>query len=110
MLYTVQDGGTERTILAQLRPHEDIPDRILNAPELFEGSQFFLDAFWNLDSERSLGFGHKGRIYWCSIKEYALTYNLTIEEFDRLVYMITEMDIAYLNYLGEEAKERMEKK
>lgn len=90
-------GGIERDIVKQaVRSKQPIPDRILNAPTIRFGLDFFLQAFFDLDSERAVGFG-LGRIPWHSIRQYADEFELEGEYRESLFFFIHRMDTAYLN-------------
>lgn len=80
-----------------------LPERILNKPVLFEGLQFILEAFFDLDSERHHGNGLQ-RIPWSSIVKYAKLYEIEDQEFEEFQYLIKRMDGYLLNKL--EAKEK----
>lgn len=100
MLYALELGSTEQSIAKQsIRSGQPVPDRILNAPILRFGLEFYLQAFFDLDSERSQGMG-LGRIPWLAIKAYAAHYDLDDEQSDALIYFIRAMDIAHLKRLG----------
>lgn len=104
MLYVLELGSTERDIAKQaLRSGMQIPDRIKNAPVLRFGLQFYLQAFFDLDSERSQGFG-LGRIPWLAIKSYAVFYELDEEQSDCLIYFIRAMDSAHLKNVEAKTK------
>jgi hypothetical protein len=69
-------------------------------PILRYGLEFYLDAFFDLDTERSHGMGWT-RIPWSQIVQYGLFYNLDDEQMDDLVYFIIRMDIAHITRLDE---------
>jgi hypothetical protein len=95
-------GKAEQSIIKQaVRFGNPIPERIANAPKLNLGLQFYLDAFFDLDSERTHGFSLT-RIPWSAIVNYARATELDDQETDDLVYIIQAMDRAHL--------ERLEKK
>jgi hypothetical protein len=98
-------GPVEQNIALQAyRANEPLPDRIANAPELQEGLALYLQAFFDLDSERSSGLS-LGRIGWLSIRQYALTQKFDEVQTQDLHYFISNMDVAYL----ERAKEKEKK-
>ena len=104
MLYTLDLGSTERDIAKQLiRTGQPLPDRIANAPTLRLGLSFYLNAFFDLDSERTQGWG-LGRIPWLAIQQYAVFYELDEEQTDCLVYFIRAMDSAHLKRVEEQNK------
>lgn len=94
-------GPTEQSIAKQsVRSGQPIPDRIANAPALRLGLLFYLQAFFDLDAERSQGMG-LGRIPWSSVIQYAAHYELDEEQTDSLLDFIRIMDVAHLKRLAE---------
>lgn len=92
-------GPSEQQIVAQaLRMGKPIPDRILNAPELHLGLELYLNAFLDLDSERSHGFGLTA-IPWTSIKQYADAFELDEVQTSDLFFFVKKMDQAHLKRL-----------
>lgn len=86
----------EKDIAKQaIRSGQPLPERIANAPSLRFGLNFYLQAFFDLDSERSQGLG-LGRIPWLAIQEYARFYECDEEQTDCLIYFIRAMDSAHL--------------
>jgi hypothetical protein len=105
LLYTLELGSMERNIVRQaLRTGQPIPDRILNAPMLRQGLVFYLEAFFDLDSERSQGMG-LGRIPWIAITQYAEYYGLDDEQTDSLLYFIKALDSAHLQRIKEKGND-----
>jgi hypothetical protein len=97
-------GSIEQSIVKQaLRSGQPIPDRIMNAPALRFGLLFYLQAFFDLDAERSQGMG-TGRIPWLAINQYAKYYALDEEQTECLIYFIREMDSVHLKRLREESE------
>lgn len=95
-------GNIERGIVKQaVRSGQPVPDRILNAPVLRFGLLFYLQAFFDLDSERAQGMS-LGRIPWMAIKHYADHFELDEGQTDALFYFIREMDSAHLKRLESE--------
>lgn len=79
---------------------QQLPDRIANAPELIQGSELYLQAFFDLDCERSHGMGLT-RIPWSSIKDYAIAFDFSVRQTEDLFYYIRALDSANLIYLEE---------
>ena len=77
-----------------------MPERIANAPDLFMGLEMYLQAFFDLDSERSHGMGLT-RIPWSSIADYSIAFELDDEQTACLFYHIRTMDEANLIRLDE---------
>lgn len=78
-----------------MRSGDPIPDRILNAPQIRFGLMLYLEAFFDLDSERVPGMA-LGRIPWIAIQRYAEHYELDEEQTECLFYFIRAMDTAHL--------------
>jgi hypothetical protein len=94
-------GPIERNVAKQAyRQGQPLPDRIANAPELQFGLQLYLNAFFELDSERSHAMGLT-RISWSSIKDYAIAYEFDEEQTEDLFFIIKRMDSANLERLNE---------
>lgn len=88
----------EQDIIRQaVRSGQPIPDRIANAPKLRIGLRLFLQAFFDLDSERDQGWG-LGRIPWTAMRQYALFYELDQEQSDALIHFVQVMDTAFLKW------------
>lgn len=104
LLYILDMGSSEQTIVRQaIMAGEPIPDRIKDAPRLIPGLQFYLNAFFELDSERDMGWGI-GPIKRRAIWDYAVDYELDYDEREDLLYYIREMDNAHIAQVRE--KER----
>ena len=82
-----------KTIAECLRFKEPIPDKILNKPNLFLGLALYLNAWFELDTERAEALAPIKR---SSIFEYARDYELSEEQTDDLLYYINSMDTAHL--------------
>jgi hypothetical protein len=78
-------------------------------PCLNYGLEFFLDAFIDLDSERSHGMGWM-RIPWHCIWQYGIAYELDTEQMDDLIYFITRMDAAHIERLEEKREQTKNRK
>lgn len=76
---------------------EPIPDRIANAPELTLGLMLYMQAFFDLDSERQVGFS-VGRIKWSAIRDYADAFEFDAIQTEDLFYFIKELDKVYLEW------------
>lgn len=78
------------------------PDRIVNKPKLAPGLVFFFDAFWELDTERSLA--DLAPIPWSKVIMYGKEHGLGVEDREDLLYLIREGDNAYLRRMAEKRK------
>ena len=95
-------GNIEQNIIAQaVRAGAPIPDRIANAPVLMQGLGLYLQAFFDLDSERQIGFSILP-IPWRAVVKYAQVYGFDEEQREDLLFFIRRMDNAHI--------ERMNKK
>jgi len=89
-------GGIEQNIAKQaMRAGGKLPDRIANAPELKTGLRLYLDAFFDLDAERSHGMGLTS-IPWSKIKVYGEFWKFDGEQMEDLFFFIRRMDEAHL--------------
>jgi len=86
-----------------MRAGQPLPDRIANAPELEPGLQLFLQAFFDLDSERSHGNGLTA-IPWTSIATYARAFEFDEEQTEDLYFFVRRLDSEHLKRL--EAKRK----
>ena len=91
-----------------LRIRGKAPDKFIGGPELRFSLSLYYDAFFDLDSERSHGFGYK-RIPWHCIVEYATFYEFDEDQTDRLITHIQAMDIAYIKKLSDDAESKRKK-
>lgn len=102
MQYAFDIGASEQTIIRQaLQAGQPIPSRIANAPNLIQGLEIYLQAFFDLDSERSHAMGPTS-IPWTSISEYAKAFEFDETQTEDLFFFIKKLD-------GENLK-RIEKK
>ena len=92
-------GPIEQNIAKQAaRAGKPLPDKIANAPNLKIGLILFLDAFFDLDSDRVYGKG-LNPIKRIDIESYAKFYNFDTEQTEDLFYFIRKMDNAFLSFL-----------
>lgn len=103
-MYVLELAPIEQNIAKQaMRAGEDMPERIANAPELKSGLQLYLQAFFDLDAERTHALSLTP-IPWTSIKAYAEFYAFDIEQTEDLLFLIRRMDNAHLKRLAEKNK------
>ena len=103
-------GSSEKSIANQcMQDGTPLPDRIQNKPRLFEGLQFTLESFFQLDSERHHGNGLQ-RIPWSSIVAYASHHGMDYEETEEFIYLIRQMDESVLQRMTKEQKAREQRK
>lgn len=102
-------GQVEKNLAMQAyRNNEPLPDFIANAPELEEGLFFYLQAFFDLDSERTSGM-NRGQIPFFKIIKYAKHYKLDDDEESVLVHHIRLMDNAHLKRLADKDAEEQKR-
>lgn len=93
-------GPIEQNIAKQaMRSGAEMPERIANAPELKMGLQLYLNAFFDLDLERSHHLGITA-ISWSSIVNYSIACELDEDQREDLFYVIRKMDSAHLERLS----------
>lgn len=91
-------GEVEQMIARQARnTRQPLPDRIANAPQLEESLWFYMQAFFDLQSERSQGLG-PGQIPWRAIVHYGEYYSLNFNEIEVLIGHVRSLDSASLNW------------
>lgn len=100
MDYELKHGNSDQSVLQQaLKNGEELPDFIKNKPYLIDDSlQFYLQAFFILESERQVGFA-LGSIPVTRIIEYGkhLGYE-NYSDMQDFVYIIRRLDIHTVNY------------
>jgi len=108
LLYTLEQGEVEQRLIKQsLKMRKPLPKKIQNAPELNLGLELYWNAFWDLSTCRSTGFG-AGPIPWLAILEYTRTFEFDEEQQEDAFYLVRVMDNAYLNHHAD--KEGTDKK
>jgi hypothetical protein len=84
----------------------NIPDE----PELAAGSEFHLEAFNALTTDRQIGaMGGAGPIPWSSMDRYAARHEITGDAYDHFLRMLKALDGAYLAFLAEQAQRERER-
>lgn len=93
-------GATEQNIVRQAQlAKAPIPERIANAPVLLQGLELYLEAFFELDSSRPVGFSLLP-IPWGAIVDYCAVYGLDNEQREDMLYLIRRMDNAHIDRLN----------
>lgn len=96
MAYLSEMGPIEQNIAKQsMQSGQPLPDRIANAPELYQGLYLFLQAFFDLDSERE----PPKPIPWTSVLTYAVFNKFDEEQTEDLIYFIRKIDAEHLKKL-----------
>jgi hypothetical protein len=88
------EEGVLRQVMALRAP---IPKKFAEAPDIPLGLDMYLEAFWDLSSCRSAGWG-VGPIPWTAILDYAHAYGLDPEQTEDLVYYVRVLDKAYIEH------------
>lgn len=97
-------GQSEQAIIRQAKANRGpIPEKILNAPQLEFGLEWYYEAFGKLTTCRSIGMG-VGPIPWLAVNEFGKRYGLDLEEQEDLEFLISSMDDAYLKHAAEKAE------
>ena len=95
-------GAAEQNIIQQcLNSGEELPEEIVNRPEPMFGSSFYINAFNELDTERSHGMGIT-QIPWSSIMQYAHIEGMDRQEARDFLTVIRHIDYKYCLYLDKE--------
>ncbi len=102
----MEHGEVEASIIAQaLRTNRPIPEKLRNAPRLMTGLDLYYDAFMDLTSCRTMGFG-MGQIPWTTINDYAVANKFSEEQTEDLLHHIRFMDHAYLDHWNKKQKDK----
>ena len=78
----------------------ELPDWYVEEPCLFPGDEFYLKAFWDLSTGRMIGFAI-GPIPWRDIVVYAERAQLADDVAGVFIFVMREMDAAYLKYVAD---------
>lgn len=84
------------------------PSRILNAPELLPGLDFYMQAFNRLTASRQLGHGCIGAIPYPAISLYCKDEGIDGDLREELFYHVEHLDAAYIRWQNEKAKAEAE--
>lgn len=110
MAYLLELGPIEQNIAKQaMRSGQPIPDRIANAPELEVGLQLYIQAFFDLDSERSHGMAPTP-IPWTSIAQYARAFEFDEEQTEDLFFHVRRLDAEHLKRISAKMESRTKAK
>lgn len=104
------DYEKEKRIIDECnRLGEKIPDRIANRPVIEQYMMFYIDAFFELTTERQIGFV-EGPIPLSAIHRYADRLEMNSEERIDFHLFITRLDATYLKYKTRKEKANSRKK
>lgn len=100
MLFRLTFAGKERNLAKQLQRAGKVSKAISNQPVLLPGLEIYLDAFFELNNERS----QNGFIPTLKILEYSRIYGLADDTRDEMVTLIRQMDVAFVNHKNESSR------
>ena len=93
-------GMVEESLARQaLQFGKPIPERIANAPQLQVGLQLYLQAFFDLDTERAHSNGPTP-IPWTAMAAYADAYELDQEQREDLFFFVRRLDSVQLDRIS----------
>ena len=87
----------------QDKDESQIPDTLLDEPELLPGLSFYYSAFWDLFPDRQMGMS-VGPIPYASMRDYCIDWNLDDEMAFNLKRLIRKMDGAFLEWQEQQSK------
>ena len=96
----MEQGKTEKVILKQCRDSgRPVPDSIRNAPTLLPGLEYYYSIWWELQSDRPMGFS-AGMIPSAAIRSWIKDHGMDPEEEDAedIVFVISQMDVEWLKW------------
>lgn len=103
LLYQLEQGPTELFILKQaLRARTKIPQKIVDAPNLRAGLDFFYLSFQHLLTCRNMN----GVIPYTDIEAYCSAHGIGGQQKDDLHYHIRKLDNAYSDYQEKKNKQK----
>lgn len=102
-------GKDEKTLLdISQRQNMPIPDRILNAPVLREGMQWYVDVFNVLSPSRPSSQGYVARIPYPAFSMYCTDEGIDGPQREDMFYLITAMDNHFVNWHFEQFRKKSE--
>jgi len=81
----------------------------MERPELEPGLEFFIDAFWQLNSCRAIGMA-AGPIPWTAAYQYGLAHGLDRDMLIVFPRVISEMDAKFLDWSAREMERKSKAK
>jgi len=91
-----------------LAVHGSLPGQWQDKPELTDREEWFFEAFFELNTTRSLGFGI-GPIPWTALLAYSQEMGLCDDEFDEFRYLITALDTEYREIIEQDESKKQAK-
>lgn len=98
----VEEGFSLDQAVLKGRP---LPEWYMEEPPTTEGDEFYLRAFNELATTRQVGLGF-GPIPWDKMLAYAQVHGLEQDVTELFIYVVREMDNAFLEYEAERQKSR----
>ena len=93
--------NSEKIIQAAIDSGNEIPQALLDKPDLPQSMVFFWTAFLELNTCRG-----EGNIPWTAIDRYAERYDVTDDLFEDLVEIIALLDDAMIEHREKERKKK----
>lgn len=85
-----------------------LPEEYLQRPGIDPGLMFYLEAFWDLSTDRQITMGGEGHIPFSAIDRFGRRADLQGEAFSRFKALVRAMDREYLGHRSA-ARERIKK-
>lgn len=98
----------EYSIRAGAQKGRAFPEWYLDCPELLPGEEFYIVAFWTLNTERQVAQGVLGRIPWSRAMDYAVKKGVAPDMLDAFWQIVSALDTAYLEGQRTEYKKAMD--
>lgn len=86
-----------------MRNRRPLPQKIAEAPELYDGLLLFFQGFHELSSCRQLGESI-GPIPWLAINQYCAYHGIVDEQREDFEWFISRLDAEYLTYARNKSK------
>lgn len=83
-----------------------LPEWYVNEPEQYPGDRFYMEAFYELHSCRSITMNGPGPIPWRDIVDYAILQQIDPRFLDHFTTCIRALDNAFLEFVAEENKKK----
>lgn len=86
-----------------MRFKQPLPNRIQNAPELWQGNELYYVGFLDLTSSRPIGFG-LGPLSLLTVLEYCFIMDIEGEQQEDFIWILQRLDAKYLEWSGKRGK------
>jgi hypothetical protein len=101
-----RDGFAVEVLIERGQPP---PSWYEEEPDCPPGLDYYMKAFWQLSTERSIGFS-VGPIPASKIEEYGERRGFDRMTLENFIYIIRTMDAAYLDWLTQEREKNRKRK